>query len=95
MGKQDISVFLLGTKFIYLVLFFGLLSGFFYPLVRNTDFSPVIGGIFVLFLGLGGVYLIYFGSTVRKYQYLYFGGGFAISGLTCILIYIIAGRPII
>lgn len=94
MAKQDISVFLLGTKFLYLILFFGFLSGFFYPLVRNTDFSPVIGGIFIIFLGMAGAGLIYMGSTVRKYQYAYFGGGFAISGLTCILIYITANRPL-
>ena len=53
------SKILSGFKYGYLVVFFALLSGIFYPIISQTSFEPVISGILVLFVGLaGGVFVV-------------------------------------
>ena len=36
-------------KYVYLIIFFALLSGFFHPLITGQSFDVVIYGIFILF----------------------------------------------
>ena len=58
MNKQS-SRLLVGFKYVYLIVFFALLAGFFYPLITDTGFGIVIIGVLVLFVGLAGGVLIY------------------------------------
>ena len=41
-------------KYVYLAIFFALLSGFFHPLITNTSFDIVVIGSLVLAVGLAG-----------------------------------------
>jgi hypothetical protein len=77
-------------KYVYLVVFFALLAGFFHPLITNTNydnnvifffallagFFHVIVGILVLFLGLVGGILLYKTTTSEKKKGIYLTSGF-------------------
>ena len=45
-------------KYVYLIIFFILLSGFFHPLITGQSFDVVIYGISILFVGLAGCIFI-------------------------------------
>jgi len=53
-------------KYAYLVAFFALLSGIFYPILKDHTYDNLIVGILILFLGLGGGILVYKGTTYSK-----------------------------
>ena len=55
-----------GFKYIYLVVFFALLAGFFNPLINDESFVIVIIGVIVLFVGLAGGILLYKSATSEK-----------------------------
>ena len=59
-------------KYVYLIVFFTLLSGIFYPLITDTSFEPVISGILVLFLGLAGGVLLYKTTTSETKREIFF-----------------------
>jgi len=79
-------------KYVYLVVFFALLAGFFHPLITGDSFASVIFGIIVLFVGLAGGVLLYKSATSEKKQVIYFGGGFGMIILSLIMIFQITGR---
>jgi len=79
-------------KYVYLVVFFALLAGFFHPLITDDSFYSVIFGIIVLFVGLAGGVLLYKSATSEKRQTIYFGGGFGMIILSLILIFQITNR---
>jgi len=81
------SIVLTGFKYIYLVAFFALLAGLFYPLITNTSFDGVIVGVLVLFLGLAGGVLLYRAATSENKRGIFLGGGFTL--MTISLYYII------
>ena len=81
-----------GFKYLYLVAFFALLSGFFHPFIVEEPFEWVLLGVLVLFLGLGGAILLYKSSLVEKHQLAYFGGGFVLIAISLMLIFQITGR---
>ena len=66
-------------KYVYIVAFFLLLSGFFYPLIHDTSFDKLVGGTFVLLIGLVGGILLY-KATISKNNQMFFlaAGGFAL-----------------
>ena len=72
-------------------MFFTLLAGFFHPLVTNTSFNIVVYGVFVLFMGVGGGYLLYRSTISWKKKPVLLGGGFGLIGLSLALIMNIAG----
>lgn len=53
-------------KFVYLVVFFALLSGVFHPFLTGSSFTIVIAGIMVLFAGLAGAVLLYKAATLER-----------------------------
>ena len=53
-------------KYIYLITFFALLSGFFHPLITGQSFGVVIFGILILFVGLAGCILLYKSSLCEN-----------------------------
>lgn len=82
---------LIGFKYVYLIAFFALLSGFFHPLIINTSFDSVIIGILVLFVGLAGGVLLY-KSTVSKRRGIFLIGGFSLISISLFYIFQITGR---
>ena len=77
-------------KYVYLIVFFALLSGIFYPLITDTSFESVISGILVLFLGLAGGVLLYKTTTVENKRGIFFGAGFGLIGFSLFMIFDIA-----
>ncbi|MBT6195017.1 MAG: hypothetical protein HOI05_04300 [Nitrosopumilus sp.] len=83
---------LLGFKYVYLIVFFALLSGFFYPFITGSGFNDVIGGILVLFVGLIGGILLYKATTSETKREIFFGSGFALIGISVYFIFQLTGR---
>ena len=79
-------------KYVYLIAFFALLSGVFYPLITNTSFEPVISGILILFLGLAGGVLLYKATTSETKREIFFGIGLILIGISTYLIFQLTGR---
>ena len=84
------SIALSSFKYVYLIVFFALLSGIFYPLITDTSFEPVISGILVLFLGLAGGVLLYKTTTVENKRGIFFGAGFGLIWFSLFMIFDIA-----
>ncbi len=79
-------------KYIYLVAFFTLLAGFFYPLITDTSFDGVIIGVLILFVGLAGGVLLYRAATSEKWRGIFLGGGFAMMAISLYYIFELTGR---
>ena len=79
-------------KYVYLIAFFALLSGVFYPLITNTSFEPVISGILILFLGLAGGILLYKATTSETKREIFFGVGLILIGISSYFIFQFTGR---
>ena len=83
---------LTGFKYVYLIAFFALLSGFFHPLITNTSFDSVVIGVIVLFVGLAGGLLLYKSAISEKRSVMFLGGGFALISISLFYIFQITGR---
>ena len=81
-----------GIKYIYLLGFFALLSGLFYPIITESSMENVVYGILILFLGLAGGILVYKGITSSKLIITLIGLGITIISL--FLVYQIAQYPL-
>ncbi len=86
------SKVLTGSKYVYLIFFFALLSGFFHPLISGTSFEPVIFGVIILFVGLAGAVLVYKASTSEKHRGILLGGGFGLIAISFAYILSFTGR---
>jgi hypothetical protein len=86
---------LAGVKYAYLVGFFALLSGVFYPFVQGGTLDYVFLGIFVLFVGLAGTILVYKASTSDKKRGIYLGIGFGLTAIALFYILQLTGRQLI
>ena len=82
----------LSFKYVYLIAFFALLSGVFYPFITNTSFEPVISGILILFLGLAGGVLLYKATTSETRREIFFGVGLILIGISTYFIFQLTGR---
>jgi hypothetical protein len=83
---------LAGAKYVYLIFFFALLSGMFYPIITHTSGDNVIEGILILFVGLAGALSIYKAGTSNKHQKVYLITGFAILAMALVLVYVAMGK---
>lgn len=81
-----------GFKYIYLIVFFVLLAGFFNPLINDESFGIVIIGVLVLFVGLAGGILLFKSASSEKRREIYFGGGFVLIAISLAFIFQITGR---
>lgn len=90
--NQITSKALTGFKYIYLIAFFALLAGFFYPLINNTSFDGMISGVLVLFVGLAGGVLLYRAATSENKRIIFLGGGFSLMAISLYYIFQITGR---
>jgi len=91
MSKLNIKV-ITGVKYIYLVVFFVLLAGFFHPIITDTSFDNVIIGTLVLFIGLAGGVLVYKAATSESKRGIFFGGGFGLIAISLYFVFQITGR---
>lgn len=89
---QETSKILEGSKYVYLVAFFALLSGVFYPLIYETSLDGVVMGVLVLFLGLAGTVLLYKSATADTKKPILMGIGFGLMGISAYLIFVLTGR---
>ena len=78
-------------KYVYLIVFFALLSGFFYPLINDQVFTDVIIGILVLFVGLVGGILLYKATVSETKKEIFFISGFAVIGISFYFIFHMIG----
>lgn len=81
-----------GAKYIYLVVFFALLAGFFHPIITNTSFDNVLTGTLVLFIGLAGGVLVYKASVSENKRGIFFGGGFGLIAISLYFVFQMTGR---
>jgi len=91
MSKLNTKV-ITGVKYIYLVVFFALLAGFFHPIITDTSFDNVITGTLVLFIGLAGGVLVYKATTSESKRGIFFGGGFGLIAISLYFIFQMTGR---
>jgi len=76
-------------RYVYLLAFFTLLSGIFFPLIANTSFDFVIQGISTLFLGLAGAILLFKGATSDKRRGIFISIGFTLIAISLALIFML------
>jgi uncharacterized membrane protein YjjP (DUF1212 family) len=81
-----------GFKYIYLIMFFTLLAGFFQPLIAGGSGENVVSGVIVLFVGLIGGILLYKTATTEKNRIIYFGVGVSLIAISLALIFQMTGR---
>jgi len=81
-----------GFKYIYLIMFFTLLAGFFQPLISGGSGENVVSGVIVLFVGLIGGILLYKTATTEKNRIIYFGVGVSLIAISLALIFQMTGR---
>lgn len=81
-----------GFKYIYLIMFFTLLAGFFQPLITGGSGENVVSGVVVLFVGLIGGILLYKTATTENNRIIYFGVGVSLIAISLALIFQMTGR---
>ena len=81
-----------GFKYVYLIAFFALLSGFFHPLITNTSFDGVVVGVIVLFVGLAGGIMLYKAAISEKRRFVFLGIGFTLISISLFYIFQLTGR---
>ncbi|KAG2474006.1 MAG: conserved membrane protein of unknown function [Nitrosopumilales archaeon] len=91
MSKLNTKV-ITGVKYIYLIVFFALLAGFFHPIITDTSFDNLITGTLVLFIGLAGGVLVYKATTSESKRGIFFGGGFGLIAISLYFIFQMTGR---
>ncbi len=91
MSKLNTKV-ITGVKYIYLIVFFVLLAGFFHPIITDTSFDNLITGTLVLFVGLAGGVLVYKATTSESKRGIFFGGGFGLIAISLYFVFQITGR---
>ena len=80
------------TKYVYLVIFFALLSGFFHPLITGAPFDNVVVGVLVLFVGLAGGIMLYKALSSDRTRIVYLGGGFVLIAISLMFVFQLTGR---
>ena len=86
------SKILAGVKYGYLIFFFALVSGVFYPVITHSSGDSVVEGVLILFVGLAGAVLLYKAGTSDKHQKAYLIAGFAILAISLVLVYAAIGK---
>jgi len=75
-------------RYAYLLAFFALLSGVFFPLITpGVSFDHVIQGVATLFLGLVGGILLFKATTLDNRRGILIAIGFALIAICLVLIY--------
>ncbi len=81
-----------GAKYIYLIIFFALLSGVFYPVITHSAWDPVIIGTLILFVGLAGAVSLYKAGSGDRHKQAYLIIGLVLMAVSLFLVYAAIGR---
>ncbi len=81
-----------GAKYVYLIAFFALLSGLFYPVITHSSWDNVIEGTLILFVGLAGTVATYRAPLADRHKKAYLIAGLAITSIALFLVYAVIGR---
>ena len=81
-----------GFKYVYIIVFFMFLAGFFHPLITGSSFDIVVIGVLVLLMGLAGGILLYKAATEGGKRGLLLGLGFGLMAISTLGIYYMTGR---
>ncbi len=81
-----------GAKYIYLIIFFALLSGVFYPVITHSAWDPVIIGTLILFVGLAGAVSLYKAGSGDRHKQAYLIIGLILMAVSLFLVYAAIGR---
>ena len=77
-------------RYAYLLAFFALLAGIFFPLITNQkSFDVVFQGIATLFLGLAGAILLFKATTSDRRRGIFITIGFALIAISLSLIFML------
>ena len=79
-------------KYVYIIVFFMFLAGFFHPLITGTSFDIVVVGVLVLLIGLAGGILLYKAATDNNKRAVLLGIGFALMTISSFGIFYMTGR---
>lgn len=82
------------VKYAYLIGFFALLSGVFYPFIQGGALDFTIIGVVILFVGLAGGILVYKAASSEKRRGIYIGIGFGLIAISLAYILQLTGRSI-
>ena len=85
---------LTSVKYAYIIAFFALLSGVFYPFIQGGTLDFAIYGVIILFVGLAGAIMIYKAATSDKKRGFYIGIGFGLFAISLYYILQLTGRPL-
>lgn len=83
---------LAGAKYVYLIVFFALLSGVFYPVITHSAWDPVVVGTIILFIGMAGAVSLYKGAAGSNHKRAYLIIGLSIMAIAMFMIYAAIGR---
>ena len=86
------SKILTGAKYIYLIVFFALVSGVFYPVITHSSWENVVMGTLILFVGLIGTVSLYKAGTAETHKKAYLITGLAVTAIALFLVYLAIGR---
>ncbi len=86
------SKVLTGSKYVYLIAFFALLSGMFYPVITHSSWDNVISGTLILFVGLAGTVILYRAGAAERHKRAYLIIGLALTAVALFLVYAAIGR---
>jgi hypothetical protein len=86
---------LTSVKYTYLIAFFALLSGVFYPFIQGGTIDYTIYGVIILFVGLAGAIMVYKAATSDKKRGFYIGIGFGLLAISLYYILQLTGRPLV
>ena len=89
-NSKPITILAQIPRYAYLLAFFALLAGIFFPLITyQTSFDNVIQGIATLFLGLAGAILLFKAATSDKRRGIFIAIGFALIAISLALIFVL------
>ena len=88
--SKPIAILAQIPRYAYLLAFFALLAGIFYPLISyQTSLDPVIQGTATLFLGLVGGILLFKAATSDKRRGIFIAIGFTLMATSLAFIFFI------
>lgn len=77
-------------KYVYVLVFFLLLSGLFQPLITGNDGDMLVGGTLTLGLGLAGGVLLWRSARDKHDRFVYMGLGFGLVAASLYLVFLIS-----
>ncbi len=81
-----------GAKYVYIIILFVLMAGFFHPLITDQPGDQVAYGTLSLLVGLVAAWPLYKAATDEKSRPFYLGVGIGLVALSLIFVLSLTGR---